>query len=134
MNRRTMVIGAVLILIGLPPLLALIEAASFSVANRNNGTIISSGEKREYLLYVPHSYDRSKPAALVISMHGAGGWPAQQMNLSEWNPDLSKLDSEKETPGSCSLGLAKDRKQQGGTGVGRILQLFSADVGALSAG
>jgi len=29
--------------------------------------MISSGEKREYLLYVPRSYDRTKPAPLVIS-------------------------------------------------------------------
>jgi polyhydroxybutyrate depolymerase len=41
--------------------------------------------KREYLLYVPRSYDRTRPAPLVISLHGASGWPAQQMNLSRWN-------------------------------------------------
>lgn len=85
MNRRTMVIGAVLILFGLPAALALIDAATFFVRNRNNGSIVSSGQKREYLLYVPRSYDRAKPTALVISMHGAGGWPVQQMELSEWN-------------------------------------------------
>ncbi len=78
-------IGAVLILISLPPAWALIEAVSFSVRNRNNGSLVSSGEKREYLLYVPRSYDPSKPAPLVISMHGAGGWPVQQMEMSEWN-------------------------------------------------
>ena len=31
--------------------------------NRNNGSIISSGEKREYLLYVPRSYDPEADAA-----------------------------------------------------------------------
>ena len=31
------------------------------------------------------SYDRTKPTPLVISMHGAGGWPVQQMDLSGWN-------------------------------------------------
>jgi polyhydroxybutyrate depolymerase len=85
MNRRTMVIGAVLVLFGLPAMLALIDAVTFYVHNRNNGSIVSSGQKREYLLYVPRSYDRTKPTALVISMHGAGGWPVQQMELSEWN-------------------------------------------------
>ncbi len=84
MSRKT-VIGAVLILISLPVVFALIEAVSFYVQNRNNGSMVSSGEKRKYLLYVPRSYDRSKPTPLVISMHGAGGWPTQQMNLSEWN-------------------------------------------------
>src|SRR5206468_832985 len=34
---------------------------------------------------VPQSYDRAKPTPLVISMHGAAGWPAQQKNLSGWN-------------------------------------------------
>ena len=85
MNRRTMVVGAVLVLIGLPAVLALIDAVTFFVRNRNNGSIVSSGQKREYLLYVPGSYDRTKPTPLVISMHGAGGWPVQQMELSEWN-------------------------------------------------
>lgn len=84
-NRREMVLAAVSVLISLPLVLALFEAVSFHVTNRNNGSIISSGEKREYLLYVPKSYNRTKPTALVISMHGAGGWPTQQMDLSEWN-------------------------------------------------
>jgi polyhydroxybutyrate depolymerase len=76
---------AVLILITLPAVLALTEAVSYYVRNRSNGSIVSSGQKREYLLYVPKSYDRTKPTPLVISLHGAGGWPVQQMNLSEWN-------------------------------------------------
>jgi polyhydroxybutyrate depolymerase len=84
MNRKA-AIGAVLFLITLPALLAVIEAVSFHVRNRNNGFIVSSGEARKYILYVPRSYDRSHPTPLVISMHGAGGWPAQQMDLSRWN-------------------------------------------------
>jgi polyhydroxybutyrate depolymerase len=78
-------IGAVLILISLPPLFALIEAVSFHIRNRNSGSMVSSGETRNYLLYVPPSYDRSRPTPLVISMHGAGGSPAQQRDVSEWN-------------------------------------------------
>lgn len=84
-SSGTRVIGAVLILVGLPAVLALSEAFSWYVRNRNNGSIVSSGRKREYLLYVPRSYDRSKPTPLVISMHGAAGWPTQQRNLTEWN-------------------------------------------------
>jgi len=84
MNRKR-VIAAVAAVISLPLLLAAFEAVSFRIHNRNNGFMISSGEKREYLLYVPRSYDRTKPAPLVISMHGAGGWPVQQMNLTRWN-------------------------------------------------
>ena len=80
-----MVIGAVLVLIGLPLVLVLAEAVSYRLSNRSNGTIVVSGQKREYLLHVPPSYDRTKPTPLVISMHGAGGWPVQQMDLSGWN-------------------------------------------------
>ena len=79
------VIGAVVFVISLPVVLAAFEAISFRIRNRNNGSMISSGEKREYLLYVPRSYDPTKPTPLVISMHGAAGWPVQQMELSEWN-------------------------------------------------
>ena len=84
MNRRR-VLGAVLVFLGLPPLVALYEAASFHVRNRNNGSIVSSGEKREYLLYVPESYDATRPTPLVVSLHGGANWPAIQRDLSGWN-------------------------------------------------
>lgn len=82
-TRRTL--AAVWILIGLPAVLALAEAVAFSVHNRTNGTLVSSGQTRTYLLHVPRSYDRARPTPLVISMHGAGGWPVQQMEASLWN-------------------------------------------------
>jgi polyhydroxybutyrate depolymerase len=82
---RKRVIGTVMILISLPAISAAFEAVSFYVQNRTNGSIVSSGQKRKYLLYVPKSYDRTRPTPLVISMHGAGGWPVQQMDLSQWN-------------------------------------------------
>ncbi len=83
-NRRV-VLGAVLGLIGLPVVLALAEAVSFHVQNRSNGWLVSSGQKREYLLYVPSSYDRTKPTPLVISMHAAALWGAAQQETSQWN-------------------------------------------------
>lgn len=85
LRRRKGVIGAVLALLGLPVALAVVEAVSFHVLNRSNGVIVSSGITREYLLYVPRSYDRTRPTPLVISMHGAGMWPAAQMETSRWN-------------------------------------------------
>src|SRR5947207_8471718 len=78
-------IGAVLVLLSLPVLLVLVEALSFRVANRPNGSFMSSGRKREYVLYVPRSYDRAKPTPLVISLHGAGMWGAAQKETSQWN-------------------------------------------------
>lgn len=73
------------LILTLPAVFALTSAASFYSRNRNNGAIVSSGERREYLLHVPRGLDRTKPAALVLSLHGAGGWPAQQRDVSRWN-------------------------------------------------
>lgn len=84
-RRRKGAIGAVLVLIGLPVVLALVEAVSFYALNRSNGSIVSSGLKREYLLYVPKSYNRTRPTPLVISMHGGAMWPAAQKETSQWN-------------------------------------------------
>src|SRR5258708_39948378 len=86
MKIRKLVIGAVLVILGLPVALVLTVMASIYVLDRTNGTIVSSGQQRQYLLYVPKSYDRAKPTPLVISLHAAAGWPAQQRNLSRWNP------------------------------------------------
>lgn len=83
--RRGLVLGAVLSLLGAPAVLALIEAVYFNVANRNTGTIVSAGERRDYLLYVPKSYDRTRRTPLVISMHGGGLWGATQREISQWN-------------------------------------------------
>ncbi len=89
MKTRKIVIGALVVVIGLPVVLVLVAVVSFYVSfyalNRANGTIVSSGQKREYLLYVPRSYDRTKPTPLVISMHAAALWPAAQMETSQWN-------------------------------------------------
>jgi polyhydroxybutyrate depolymerase len=85
MKDRRVVLGAALALIGLPVLMVPVQAVSFYTTNRDNGSFVSSGEKRKYLLYVPKSYDRSRPTPLVISMHGAGLWGAVQKETSEWN-------------------------------------------------
>src|SRR4051794_37428667 len=83
--KRKLLIRAVLVIIGLPLLLVLTGAVSIFILNRTNGTIVSSGQQRHYLLYVPKSYDHTKPTPLVISMHAAMSWPAFQMNLTRWN-------------------------------------------------
>ena len=85
MKRRTIVIATVVMLISMPALFALREAIAFRAHNRSNGFMVSAGREREYLLHVPRSYDRTRPTPLVISLHGAGGWPVQQMEISLWN-------------------------------------------------
>jgi polyhydroxybutyrate depolymerase len=92
MNRKKIVIRAVLVLIGLPIVLALLAFGFFysvfyfpNWTSATTDTIISSGEKREYLLYVPKSYDRTKPTPLVISLHTSMSWPSSSMAISQWN-------------------------------------------------
>ena len=85
MNRRKVFFVALLTMIGLPVVLSLIAAGTIYVLDETDGTIVSSGRERKYLLHVPKSYDRAKPTPLVISMHGGGAWPAHQMNISRWN-------------------------------------------------
>ncbi|HTL03060.1 MAG TPA: PHB depolymerase family esterase [Vicinamibacterales bacterium] len=85
MSVRRVIIGAVVVLVGLPVLIVLVVLLTVALLNHTNGTIVSSGETREYLLYVPPTYDRDRPTPLVISFHGAAAWPAQQQNMTHWN-------------------------------------------------
>lgn len=78
-------IGVVLALLGLPLLLAIGESAVFYHENRSDGSFVSSGERREYNLHVPRSYDPAKATPLVISLHGAAMWGAGQQVTSEWD-------------------------------------------------
>lgn len=92
MKVKRLIIGGVLAVIGVPVLLVVVAVASFYALfyfpNRTigtRGTIVSSGQEREYLLYVPKSYYRGRPTPLVISLHPAMSWPSSQMNISQWN-------------------------------------------------
>ena len=83
-KRRKIIVGVLVIVIGLPVALILTAWVCVSIMDKTNGTIVSSGVTRRYLLYVPKTYDRSKPTPLVISMHMAL-WPAAEMEVSRWN-------------------------------------------------
>lgn len=85
MKIRKIILGVAMLLVGLPLTAFLVAFAWISALDETNGALVSSGETREYLVYVPESYDPSEPTPLVISMHAGYSWPAQQMNLSRWN-------------------------------------------------
>jgi len=76
---------SVLIFLLLIVLLVLTGVVVFKLMDRTNGILVSSGERRSYLLYVPARYDPSKPTPLVITIHGFAQWPAHQMRISHWN-------------------------------------------------
>jgi polyhydroxybutyrate depolymerase len=44
----------------------------------------SGGVMRSYLLYVPETFDSTRPTPLVLTFHGFAGWPQQQMENSNW--------------------------------------------------
>lgn len=81
--------ATVLVILCLCALAALTVAGLFRWVNRTNGELVSSGETRRYLLFVPSTYDPGTPTPLVISLHGFVEWPAHQMQISGWN-DLAE--------------------------------------------
>ena len=83
--KRKILLTALLLLIGVPVLSITALVSWIKLSDHTNGTVVSSGETRRYLLYVPKTYDRSKPTPLVISFHPAASWPAAEKNVSQWN-------------------------------------------------
>ena len=73
------------IAIGVPATVILAASVCCSIMDKTNGTIVSSGMTRRYLLYVPKSYDRTRPTPLIISLHGGALWPAAEKAISRWN-------------------------------------------------
>ena len=81
-----------LVLIGVPIFLGVLAFGFFysvfyfpNWTSATTETIISSAEKREYLLYVPKGYDRANPTPLVINLHTSMSWPSSAMASSQWN-------------------------------------------------
>jgi len=92
MNLKKLGIGAAIVLVGLPIVaVAALYTFFYSVFYFPNWdgvdseTLVSAGEQREYLLYVPKSYDKSRPTPLVIVLHTSMSWPTSAMNISQWN-------------------------------------------------
>lgn len=84
-KRRKIILGVLGVVIGLPVVFVFSVLMWGYSSDRTNGFIVSSGVTRRYLLYVPKTYDRSRPTPLVISMHPGATWPAFERNVSGWN-------------------------------------------------
>jgi polyhydroxybutyrate depolymerase len=82
---RKILLRVILIILAALVLIPLLVMAAFLISNRTNGKLVSGGETRRYLLYVPDTYDPAVPAPLVITIHGFMQWPANQMQVSGWN-------------------------------------------------
>ena len=73
------------IAVGLPALLLALVFVWAAASDTTNGTIVSSGVTRRFLIHIPKSYDRSKATPLVISFHPAATWPALVEHVSRWD-------------------------------------------------
>lgn len=79
------ILRILLIFLAVVVAILLIAVTTYFLVNRTNGQIMSSGERRRYLIYVPESYNSEEPTPLVINIHGFVQWPANQMEVSQWN-------------------------------------------------
>lgn len=61
-------------------------------SNANAQTIAHDGEDREYVLYIPDSYDASVPTPLVLNFHGFGGSADGHMLNADMRP-LAESDT-----------------------------------------
>lgn len=50
-----------------------------------NGSVISSGGNRTFLIHVPANYNKNKPTGMVLSYHGNGKTAAIQEELSQFS-------------------------------------------------
>lgn len=82
---KRFLIWSVALVIGLPVAATVTLILWIRHADQTNGTIGTGDAARTYLLHVPARYDRAVATPLVISLHGAAGWPAQQANVSRWD-------------------------------------------------
>jgi polyhydroxybutyrate depolymerase len=132
-RKRKRVIGPVLAILGIPVMLVLVEAVSFRVANRPTGSFISSGRKREYVLYVPRSYQPAKATALVISLHGAGLWGAAQRETSQWDRVADEHGFIVVYPSGAGGGGPRVWHEGDGTGPSRDVRFISELIDTLEA-
>ena len=131
-TRRAFAIRAVLVLLSLPLAVALIEAWAFHAANRNNGTMVSSGEHREYLLYVPTTYDQTRSTPLVISIHAAGLWPTAQMRTSRWNAEAERGGFIVAYPAGVDGNGPRIWRADGGPGLAKDVRFIADLIDTLS--
>jgi polyhydroxybutyrate depolymerase len=61
------------------------ESTTQIPTGKSFNSIISSGKERNYLLYVPASYNGQSPAPLVFNFHGSGGNPEGQLAYSDFS-------------------------------------------------
>lgn len=90
MLQKSFLSGLVLLLLlaALPASAAQDDGCGAPGAYQNGSaeyTFEHGGRTRIYRVFVPSGYDGTQPVALVMTLHGAAGWAAQQESYSGWN-------------------------------------------------
>jgi len=85
MRARSFVFAALGALVGIPDAIVAAVAATYLLHNEISGAIAYGDEERQFLLHVPPALERDQPVPLVLSLHGAMGWPALQRDITGWN-------------------------------------------------
>lgn len=131
-SHRPTAFRTTLVILSLPLVLAMVEAAWFHIANRNNGSMVASGERREYLLHVPGSYTPGTPTPLVISLHGASLWPAAQESISQWSDEAERQGFIVVYPSGVGGDGPRSWRATGKPGLEKDVQFISALIDTLS--
>ena len=76
-GKSVFVVGLMSVLSGCEP------KGSVSLTGVSSHTIVHDGLSREYIMYVPASYDGSSKLPLMFNFHGGGGDAAGQMYISD---------------------------------------------------
>ncbi len=67
-----------------PPAASVCSGAAITPGSSQH-TLDAGGLTREYIVYVPASYDPAQPTPLVISLHGFASSDLQQVLWTQWN-------------------------------------------------
>lgn len=126
-------LGGALLLINLPLAVAAVEAARFYAAHRSTHSIVSSGRTRDYTVFVPATYDGSRPVPLVISLHGAGLWGAAQREISRWDAVAKREGFIVVYPTGAGRAAPKAWRVSRGAGLERDVAFISDLIDTLSA-
>jgi polyhydroxybutyrate depolymerase len=87
---RARSLAVVLACLGVPPVFVIATATPWYRDHRTTGTVTIGSEDRDYIVHLPKGYDGSKPAPLVISLHGAASWPSFQKDVTGWDDVADK--------------------------------------------
>jgi polyhydroxybutyrate depolymerase len=90
MNTKEILVGGITLAFLCVFFVAVVHRAWASVAGSNSLTMEFGGRTRRYILHVPPGHDSTKPAALVMVLHGATQSPESAEHMSRMSEPADK--------------------------------------------